>query len=86
MKELTNLKLEGNVIKGVDSLTPFQTCPKLKNLNLQTLCGLEQNPICELSNYRENVLQHLPELYRLDGVPRSVQLNNGSELKANQKK
>lgn len=52
MKELTNLKLEGNVIKNVDSLTPFQTCPKLKNLNLQALSGLEQNPICELTNYR----------------------------------
>lgn len=71
--ELVNLHLEGNMIKGVDQLRALKTCPNLKNMNLQTLTGANQNPICELQNYRRNVFEELSQLKRLDGNSFSIQ-------------
>ena len=44
--DLVNLRLEGNMIKGLNSMTSLNTCPKLRNMHLQTLSGDQQNPIC----------------------------------------
>jgi len=53
--ELVNLNLEGNLIKGIEQIRALKTCENLKNLHLQTLDGVNQNPICGLSNYRRNI-------------------------------
>lgn len=44
------------MLKSIESLSPLKTCDNLKNLHLQSLSGQEQNPVCELSGYRANVL------------------------------
>lgn len=78
LDELVNLKLQGNMIKSLDALESLTSCNKLKNLHLQALSGDHQNPICELNNYRNNVLDHLNQITRLDGIPKGMVLNNGS--------
>ena len=65
--ELVNLHMEGNMIKGLNSIACLSSCPSLKNLHFQTLSGNQQNPMCELTNYRANVFDFLPQLARLDG-------------------
>ena len=67
------------MVKGLNSITSLSSCTNLKNLHFQTLSGDQQNPICELNNYRNNVLEFLPFLNRLDcnfvnnwGIPRSM--------------
>lgn len=85
-EDLVNLKLEGNMIKSLDSLKALQSCPKLKNLHLQTLSGDGQNPICQLNGYRDNVLGFITQITRLDSIPKGIILNNGSELKNDKKK
>jgi Leucine-rich repeat (LRR) protein len=77
-EELVNLKLSGNMIKGLESLKSLQSCIKLKNLHLQTLGGDNQNPICQLNGYRDNLLSYLKQIGRLDSIPREMQLSNGS--------
>jgi hypothetical protein len=66
------------MVKGIDSLKALQSCKKLKNLHLQTLGGDGQNPICQLNGYRDNLLNYLTQLGRLDGIPKGTQLCNGS--------
>lgn len=85
-QELVNLKLEGNMVKGTDNLKALQSCIKLRNLHLQTLGADGQNPICQLNNYRENLLGFLTQVTRLDCIPKGMQINNGSELKNDKKK
>ena len=67
-EDLVNLRLEGNMVKGLNSITSLSSCSNLKNLHFQTLSANQQNPICELNNYRSNVLEFLPLLSRLDGT------------------
>ena len=64
--DLVNLRLEGNMVKGLNSITSLSKCPNLKNIHFQTLSGDQQNPICELNNYRNNVLDFLPQITSLD--------------------
>ena len=66
--ELVNLHLEGNMLKGLDQIRSLTACPALKNLSMQTLAGNNPNPICELKNYRANVLGECSQLKRLDGT------------------
>lgn len=66
------------MVKGLDALTALKSCNKLKNLHLQTLSGEGQNPICELNGYRNNTLEYLNQLSRLDSIPKGMQLSNGS--------
>ena len=84
--ELVNVKLEGNMIKSTDNLKALKSCNKLKNLHLQTLSGDRQNPICQLEGYRNNLLNFISQISRLDSIPKGMQLNNGSELKTDKKK
>jgi hypothetical protein len=74
------------VIKALNNIIKLSTCSKLKNLHLQTLNGELQNPLCELPNYRGSVLECLPLLCRLDGIPKNMTLSNGSEIKVTKKK
>lgn len=56
------------MIKSVDSLRAIKTCPQLKNLHLQSLSGQNDNPICQLNNYRGNIFDEFPQIKRLDGT------------------
>lgn len=67
-KELVNLHIEGNMIKGIDQLRALTDCPQLKNLHLQTLTAHDHNPVCELVSYRSNVTETLAQLRRLDST------------------
>jgi hypothetical protein len=66
------------MIKAMNNIIKVGMCSKLKNLHLQTLNGELQNPICEVPNYRGSVLECLPLLSRLDGIPKNMALSNGS--------
>ena len=66
--QLVNLHLEGNMLKGIDQMRALADCSALRNLSLQTLSGNDPNPICDLADYRRNLLSHLPQLKRLDGT------------------
>ena len=85
-EELVNLKLEGNMVKSLESLRSLQSCVKLRNVHLQTLGGDGQNPICQLNSYRDNLLSYLTQVTRLDCIPKGMQISNGSELKNDKKK
>lgn len=65
-KDLVNVHAEGNMIKGIDQIQSLKECPSLKNVHLQTLSGDFQNPICSLNDYRDNVLEFLDQIKRLD--------------------
>ncbi len=54
------------MIKGLEQLRAIKTCPNLKNLHLQTLSADQQNPICQLKDYRSNLFSEFPQLKRLD--------------------
>lgn len=84
--ELVNIKLQGNMIKSVDNLRSLKSCTKLKSLQLQTLSGEGQNAVCQLQTYRDNVLDYLAHISRLDCIPKGQQISNGSELKTDKKK
>ena len=73
--ELVNLGLEGNMIKGVDQLRALKTCSSLRNLKLQSLSGGNQNPICQLNNYRRNIFEEIPQIKRLDCNLVNIQLS-----------
>ena len=64
--ELVNIHLEGNLIKGLENLKSLKSCTGLKNIHLQTMSGDAMNPICGLNGYRNNVLDYLPQIRRLD--------------------
>ena len=45
---------------------------------------MQKNPVCEELTYRKYILDLMPNLNRLDGLPRSLSyLPNASELKDN---
>ena len=56
------------MIKGLDQLRAIKTCQELKNLHLQSLSGDNENPLCQLNNYRNNVFDEFPQIKRLDGI------------------
>lgn len=84
--ELVCLKLEGNMVKGLEGLKALQSCDRLRNLHMETLTGEGQNPICQLEGYRDNLLSFLKQITRLDSVPRGMKISNGSELKTDKRK
>ena len=78
LKDLINCKLQGNNISGplpsffagfkkLEKLT-FHEVPILDKPDLNT-----SNPICESENYREEILNSLPKLMWLDGIPRGME-------------
>ena len=77
LKELINVKLQGNNISGpppsilsnlrkLEKITfyafPFQDKPDVNT----------SNPICEIEDYREKMLECLPQINYLDGIPRGM--------------
>ena len=73
------------MIKTIDQLRALKTCPNLNNLHLQTLSAQNDNPLCQLNNYRANIFDEFPQVKRLDGmwcgyvgVPTGVEFSNGS--------
>lgn len=74
------------MVKSIDNLKSLKNCNKLKSLQLQTLSGDGQNTVCQLQGYRNNVLDYLGQISRLDSIPKGLQISNGSELKNDKKK
>jgi hypothetical protein len=56
------------MIKTIDQLRALKTCPNLNNLHLQTLSAQNDNPLCQLNNYRANIFDEFPQVKRLDGM------------------
>ena len=54
------------MIKGMDQIKGLKECPALENVHFQALSGDQENPICSLNNYRQNILQFLEQIHRLD--------------------
>ena len=78
LKDLINCKLQGNNISGpLPSF--FASFTKLEKLTFHEVPILDKpdintsNPICESDNYREEVLNSLPKLMWLDGIPRGME-------------
>ena len=78
LRDLINCKLQGNNIRG--PLPDFFA--KMKKLEKLTfyefpINGKPQintsNPLCESSTYREDILNAIPQLMWLDGVPRGME-------------
>ena len=81
LKELINVKLQGNNING----PPPSILANLKKLEKITFYALPfqdkpdvntSNPICDIEDYREKMLECLPQINYLDGIPRGM---NGFE-------
>ena len=92
LRDLINCKLQGNDISGpLPSF--FANFKKLEKLTLQEAPIPENrelntsNPICQEGNYRQNVLDIVPQLMWLDGIPRGMEAfsaeceDNNNELK-----
>ena len=78
LRDLINCKLQGNKISGpLPSF--FAAFKKLEKLTLHEVPMLDKpdinttNPICESENYREEILNSLPKLMWLDGIPRGME-------------
>ena len=78
LRDLINCKLQGNNIsaplpeffarfKKLEKLT-FQEAPNQEKPELNT-----SNPICQSQNYRDNILDSVPQLLWLDGIPRGME-------------
>ena len=81
LRDLINCKLQGNNISG--PLPSFFSCfKKLEKLTLHEVPINDKpdintsNPICESENYREEVLNSIPKLMWLDGIPRGMEAFN----------
>lgn len=72
--------MENNKFKGVKSLKGLESCDNLNALFLQSMSNKDQNPICLEEGYRDNVFSALPQLKRLDSVPKGMKLYTGEEL------
>lgn len=59
---LKELYLRKNSISDIKELDYLKNCKNLKIL------WLEENPICEIENYRNIVLQKLPQVMKLDNI------------------
>ena len=59
---LKELYLRKNNISNIEEIAYLKKCTSLRIL------WLEENPICELPNYREQVLQMLPQVMKLDNI------------------
>ena len=78
LRDLVNCKLQGNNISGpLPSF--FANFKKLEKLTFHEVPILDKpdintsNPICESENYREEILNALPKLMWLDGIPRGME-------------
>lgn len=66
MNELLKLKLEGNAISESKQIACLKDLRNLSHLSFANFDGSLQNPICKAANYRETVLEKLPNLATLD--------------------
>lgn len=62
MKHLRELYLRKNLIADIKEIEELKSCPNLKILSLI------ENPITEIPNYRQTVIENLPQLTKLDDV------------------
>ena len=62
MKHLRELYLRKNLIADIKEIEELKSCPNLKILSLI------ENPITEIQNYRQTVIESLPQLTKLDDV------------------
>lgn len=60
-KKLTQLNLSNNAIRGLDYVALLSKIPTLQTLDLSA------NPITDMTNYRQNLFERLPNLQGLDG-------------------
>lgn len=81
LKKLANLHTEQNQIKNFKSIKGLECCEKLQSVYFQTLSGGQQNEICKEIDYRNRLFALLPCLYRLDGIPKNMEFDNGESLK-----
>ena len=78
LRDLINCKLQGNNISGPFP-DFFASMSKLEKLTFYEYHmegkpnSYTSNPICENSNYRQSVLDAVPQLMWLDGVPRGME-------------
>lgn len=61
--KLSELYLRKNNITNLQEMEHLRACKSLKIL------WLEENPCCQLPNYREHVIKMLPQLLKLDNIP-----------------
>lgn len=80
MSKLTNLHAEQNQLKSFKNLKGLEALSSLRTLFLQNISGSTKNSVCEEGGYRETVFNMCPSLQRLDGIPKSVVLDNGESL------
>lgn len=77
LKELINIKLQGNKINSPPP-TVFAELKKLEKITFQVVPFSDKpevntsNPICSIDNYREKILDSIPQLKWLDGIPRDM--------------
>ena len=64
LENLEELYLRKNEIKDINEINYLKNCKNLKIL------WLEENPICNVENYRKKVIETLPFLIKLDNVCR----------------
>ena len=62
MKHLKELYLRKNQIADINEIEELKSCPNLKILTLI------ENPITEIPNYRQTIIESLPQLTKLDDI------------------
>ena len=79
LQNLRELFLRKNNIKDINEIKHLKNCPNLK------LLWIEENPFCETNlNYREEIINELPQLVKLDNI--SIQdIKNKKEIKEEDK-
>ena len=83
-RELVKCKLQGNNISGPlpSFFADFKKLEKLAFYEVPFQDDLDintSNPICEEENYRQDILDNIPQLKWLDGIPRDMEAFNMEE-------
>lgn len=72
---LIRVEALSNNISDLNSLHSLAGLKDLRTLNLQTLKKQEANPVCKKEDYRKSIKEALPQVSRIDYVPRAIQLD-----------
>lgn len=69
---LIKIEALGNTVSEMRSVLALDSLQSLKVLNLQSMTKEDANPVCKENGYRATIVKALPQLQRLDFLPRSV--------------
>lgn len=84
--KMLHIDLHGDGMRGAKSFVCCKNMANLSTIYFQTLDGQYKNPICSEENYRNSIFEVLPQLKRLDGIPKNKKINFDGEVKTAKKR